>query len=51
MIDKKKIDSFAIKLQAEGGINMRSWNKVMGEMQLLPNMEVQRDAFRVYRNL
>ena len=51
VIDKKKIDSFAIKLQAEGGINMRSWNKVMGEQQLLPNMEIQREAFRLYQNL
>ena len=40
MVDKKKNDAFAIQLEAGGGFNMRSWNKVMGDKQLLPNMEI-----------
>ena len=40
MLDKKKNDAFAIQLEAGGGFNMRSWNKVMGDKQLLPNMEI-----------
>ena len=39
-MDVKKIDMFAVKLQAEGGYNMCSWNKVVPERQLMPNVDI-----------
>ena len=49
--DVKKIDMFAVKLQAEGGYNMYSWNKVVPTRQLMPNIDLQREAFRKYKKL
>lgn len=45
MVDVKKIDMFAVKMQAQGGYNMYSWNKVVPERHLMPNVEIQREAF------
>lgn len=49
-IDRKAVDSLAVKMQEQGGFNMQAWNKVMG-LQLMPNIDIQRDNFRKYQNL
>ena len=30
VIDRKAVDTFAVKMQEQGGFNMQAWNKVMG---------------------
>ena len=50
-LNKKKIDLIAVKLQQEGGLNLQAWNKVMNEKPILPNIDIQREAFRMYQKL
>ena len=47
-IDHKKIDMFAVKMQQEGGFNIKSFNKV-SRVPLLPPQTVVRSAFKKYQ--
>ena len=49
-IDLKRVDMFAVKMQQEGGFNMKSFNKV-SKHTLVPTQKVIRKAFEQYQKL
>ena len=49
-VDMKRIDMFAVKMQQEGGFNVKSFNKV-SKHTLVPTQKVIRKAFEHYRKI
>ena len=49
-VDIKRIDMFAVKMQQEGGFNVKSFNKV-SKHTLAPTQKVIRKAFEQYKKI